>query len=150
MISNISYYLFLRIIVVYYYKFLCVESLWPKRPPITSARSTNIHQDTPRQCSLMTGWPDGFLCCSAHLSHSLIVLVSSGRSAVAFKWQCIIAQLSKASGKIPHTTQFQIEGGGVVQRVTKLITTCSASLTWNKKYANHVDKKWGSFFIFRK
>ena len=36
MISNLSYYLFLSILVVYYYKFLCVESPWPKRRPSRS------------------------------------------------------------------------------------------------------------------
>ena len=34
--SKQSWYIFRRIIVVYYYKFLCEESPWPNRPPCTS------------------------------------------------------------------------------------------------------------------
>ena len=40
-------------------------------------------------------------------------------------------------------TQFQIEGGGLVQGVTKLITILLTFVTFNKNYANWVD-------IFRK
>ena len=40
-------------------------------------------------------------------------------------------------------TEFQIEGGGLVQGLTKLIMTFSAFVTKNKSFANKVVKKWG-------
>ena len=40
MVSNLSYYLFLSILVVYYYNFLCVESPWPKKRPSRSGQTT--------------------------------------------------------------------------------------------------------------
>ena len=43
MISDLSYYLFLRIICVYYYKFLCVKSPWPKRRPSTSESFVTLY-----------------------------------------------------------------------------------------------------------
>ena len=47
-------------------------------------------------------------------------------------------------------TQFQIEGGGLVQGVTKLITILSTFVTLNKNYANWLDNKFSWFIIFRK
>ena len=39
-------------------------------------------------------------------------------------------------------TQFQIEGGSMMQGVTKLIMTFSTFLTQKHKYADPVEKKW--------
>ena len=41
-----------------------------------------------------------------------------------------------------HKTQFQIEGGDLVQGVTKLITILLTFVTLNKNHANLVDRKW--------
>ena len=38
--------------------------------------------------------------------------------------------------------QFQIEGGGLVQGVTKLITILVTFVTLMKNFANWVDQKW--------
>ena len=50
-------------------------------------------------------------------------------------------------------SQFQIEGGGLVQGITKLITILLTFVTLNKKYANWMDNKWswlGSVWYFKK
>ena len=41
-----------------------------------------------------------------------------------------------------YKKQFQIEGGGFVQGVTKLITILLTFVILNKNYANQFDKKW--------
>ena len=55
-----------------------------------------------------------------------------------------ILKTLKNTKKFPkhNTTQFQIEGGGLVQGVTKLITILLTIVTLNKNYANRIDKKW--------
>ena len=47
-------------------------------------------------------------------------------------------------------TQFQIEGGALVQGITKLITVLLTFVTLKKNYAILVDKKLSLFIIFRK
>ena len=54
------------------------------------------------------------------------------RTAPATPGLLIIYGISNHS----HMTQFQIEGGGLVQGVTKLITILLTFVTLNKNYAN--------------
>ena len=47
-------------------------------------------------------------------------------------------------------TQFQIEGGALVQGITKLITVLLTFVTLNKNYAIFVDKKLSLFILYKK
>ena len=49
-----------------------------------------------------------------------------------------------------NKTQFQIEGGGLMQGVTKLITILFTFVTFRKNLAKLIDNKLSLFIIIRK